>query len=124
MGICPNSLSPSTIQTTTTLAGIGGWRSNVAVQAPTPPSTGHGRAGSMELVKPCGTLPCSLQARVRVLRQRAGFTQRDLARCAGLNKRTIERLEASPCPNPPISTVVQIASALGVPLQVLVADAA
>jgi len=74
----------------------------------------------MELfVNSTGSLPCSLQARVRVLRCRAGFTQRDLARRAGLNKRTIERLEADPCPNPPISTVVCIATALGVPLQVL-----
>jgi len=74
----------------------------------------------MELINPPGKLPSGLAAKVRILRRRAGLSQRALARRAGLCHRTTERLEIHVDHNPPITTLVKIAAALGVTLSALV----
>jgi transcriptional regulator with XRE-family HTH domain len=50
--------------------------------------------------------------RIRIERKKAGLTQMDLARFAGVNQGTISRLEKGRLPNPSFETLSKIAWAL------------
>ena len=52
------------------------------------------------------------QRSLRELRQRAGFTQAELAEKANVDQPTISRLESGTVSNPGIDTVLKLAAAL------------
>jgi len=70
-------------------------------------------------IRPLGVLPGSFPARLVVLRRRMGLSQRKLADKARMKKRTVERLELGQIRNPHVGTVVKLAAALDVTIEVL-----
>ncbi len=60
-----------------------------------------------------------LGKRLLVLRQRQSLTQEGLARRAGLSKAIVQSLEQGLRQDPKVSTLVRLAGALGVSLDVL-----
>lgn len=58
----------------------------------------------------------SASTRLATLRQRAGYTQRDMARLTGLTRSTYWRLEKARYVNPPLRYVNNCAIVLGVDL--------
>jgi len=54
------------------------------------------------------------RAKLRSLRLELSLSQEDLARLSNVKLNTISRLEATPGHDPRLSTVVQVAQALGV----------
>lgn len=67
--------------------------------------------------------PKALGARVKAVRSRAGLTQAGLAEAAGVSDETVSRIERGAY-EPAVSTLVALADALRVPLDVLVGRAA
>ncbi|MEU9606133.1 helix-turn-helix transcriptional regulator [Streptomyces sp. NPDC048057] len=59
--------------------------------------------------------------RIRAARLYAGHTQEVFAEMAGIDRRTLQRIEAGTS-DPPYGRLLRIARALDVPLAVLVAD--
>lgn len=60
------------------------------------------------------------RAKLRSLRLEKGYSQEDLARLADVKLNTISRLEALAGHDPKLSTVVQVALALGVKLHEII----
>lgn len=60
-----------------------------------------------------------LAKRIRELRNKKGFSQEKLARLADVSYNTIVKIESGESRNPTFQTMVGIASALGVSLDVL-----
>jgi transcriptional regulator with XRE-family HTH domain len=65
----------------------------------------------------------SLGTAIQRARKRAGMTQAALAKALGVPQGVVARLETGGRPDPRLSTIVAVARALGVSLDVLVADA-
>jgi transcriptional regulator with XRE-family HTH domain len=63
-----------------------------------------------------------LKDRVRELRKAAGLTQQALAVKAGVSVSVVQHIEQGAIPDPRVSTLVQLARAMGVPLDALVED--
>lgn len=57
---------------------------------------------------------------VRARREQLGLTQNELARRAGVNQPTLQRIESQPNKDPALSIAVRIARALGDPVEALV----
>lgn len=55
--------------------------------------------------------------RVRELRERVECSQAELAKAAGIDVRTLRRIETDPAYRPSFEQVERIAAALGAPLQ-------
>ncbi len=64
----------------------------------------------------------TIGARVRVLRERAGMSQRGLARRAGVDKSTVEALEAGRAAGINLHTLTVLAQTLGQPIGVLLGE--
>lgn len=60
------------------------------------------------------------KTRLQVARERAGFTQENLARLSGVSRPTIQRLEHGTLSNPKIRVLTNLAIALDVPLKDIV----
>lgn len=61
----------------------------------------------------------TVRTRVRDLRTALGVSQIELARRAGLSRRTIQSLEYGSGPDPRLGTLKKVADALGVPVEAL-----
>ena len=66
-------------------------------------------------------MPEPIAAKLRVLREERGLTQKEAARLAGVGQRTLTRLESGERP-PYMPTVTKIARAYGVPVEELVEE--
>jgi transcriptional regulator with XRE-family HTH domain len=64
-----------------------------------------------------------LDSRLRRVRRERGLTQEELARRAGVNKRTIERYDHAEVTNPPVRQLLALAHALECDLDDLIEDA-
>lgn len=58
--------------------------------------------------------------RIRILRNKRGFSQEKLARLAGISYNTIVKIESGESKHPTIQTMAGIAKALGVSLDELI----
>ena len=60
--------------------------------------------------------------RIRDLRTARGWTQRDLAREAGMEVATVARIDGNPLAEPSLPTALKLAEALGVPIIELIEE--